>query len=172
MFSLSVDLYRSCKLDIPGLKFTIHLLRNHWTKLHQISLRRYLCDPHSILYPISPHYIQHGGHLKRWIYLSISALLSVKMISYLNCSWITMSCWSYHPSIPVICILFCQQIYTDYVYFLESKDHIKIFYPEIWAEMIFVWLTFNILFDTTTLYPPSKMAGMFVESSLNKIEVK
>ena len=83
-----------------------------------------------------------------------------------------MSCWSYHPSFPVICFLFCQQIYTDYVYFLESKNHIKIFYPEIWAEMIFVWLTFNILFDTTTLYPPSKMAGMFVESSLNKIEVK
>ena len=72
----------------------------------------------------------------------------------------------------MICILFCQQIYTDYVYFLESKNHIKIFHPEIWAEMIFVWFTFNILFDTTTLYPPSKMAGMFVESSLNKIEVK
>jgi hypothetical protein len=44
--------------------------------------------------------------------------------------------------------------------FLENKDHIKIFYPEIWAEMIFVWLTFKILFDTTTLYPPSKMAGI------------
>jgi hypothetical protein len=58
--------------------------------------------------------------------------------------------------------------------FLENKYHIKIFYREIWAEMIFVLLTFKVLFDTTTLYPPSKMDGITVSRKFIKqnLEVK
>ena len=104
-------------------------IRNIWIKVHNSSPQKQLnqITPNfsekvlvwSSLNIVSniPTLYSTWRPFKKWIYLSISALLSVKMISYLNSSWITMSCWSYHPNFPVICILFYLQIYTDYVYF-------------------------------------------------------
>ena len=71
-------------------------------------------------------------------------------------------------------VFFSVNRFITIMYILENKDHIKIFCPEIWAEMIFVWLTFKILFDTITFYPPSKMAGITVSRKFIKqnLEVK
>ena len=65
-----------------------------------------------------------------------------------NCSYMAMSSLTY---ILGFSVRFFQPVYSV-LGTLWDKIHIKIFYSEIWGEMIFEWPTFKIMCNTPIFY--------------------
>lgn len=58
------------------------------------------------------------------------------------------------------------------MHIMRRKKYIKVFYSEIWTEVIIGRPTFKIVCDTLTSHPPSKMDGITINRNFIKWQKK